>query len=269
MESQKSINSSSSGGGGGDGEASKCKVKLMCSYGGKIHQRQRDNQLAYVGGDTKILTVDRRIRFPEIFSKLSSLCNCGDNGELSIKYQLPGEDLDALVSLIDDDDVEHMMVDIAPTTHDLLQLHIPGMPLPENPCPKQQVENGLPPGNYGSVANNNKLVILQSHHHLPPHLQGLPESHVTGGAGGYANGLKMVYGLPVLPGGYHPGNLGQFSVIAGGGDQNLQHPIYSFVQAVPSVPVPEHKPPPQPLVSTASGCEMLNPAVGVIDQTLA
>ncbi|RAL46634.1 hypothetical protein DM860_004913 [Cuscuta australis] len=319
MESQKSVNSSSSGGGGGgDGEASKCKVKLMCSYGGKIHQRQRDNQLAYVGGDTKILTVDRRIRFPEIFSKLSSLCTCGDNGELSIKYQLPGEDLDALVSLIDDDDVEHMMVEydrmlrvsakparlrlflfnpnrpvkpeseaplnpdflfgfdkdyqpsIAPTTHDLLQLHIPGMPLPENPCPKQQVENGLPPGNYGSVANNNKLMILQSHHHLPPHLQGLPESHVTGGVGGYANGLKMVYGLPVLPGGYHPGNLGQFSVIAGGGDQNLQHPIYSFVQAVPSVPVPEHKQqPPPPLVSTTSGGEMLNPAVGVIDQTLA
>ncbi|GKC76380.1 hypothetical protein Tco_1127154 [Tanacetum coccineum] len=35
------------------------KVKLMCSYGGKIHPRPHDNQLAYIGGETKIMAVNR------------------------------------------------------------------------------------------------------------------------------------------------------------------------------------------------------------------
>lgn len=51
------------------------KVKLMCSYGGKIHPRPHDNQLTYVGGDTKILAVDRNIRFSSFISKLSNLCD--------------------------------------------------------------------------------------------------------------------------------------------------------------------------------------------------
>ncbi|KAL0377980.1 UNVERIFIED_CONTAM: hypothetical protein Sradi_3103500 [Sesamum radiatum] len=87
------------------------KVKLLCSYGGKILSRPTDHQLTYVGGDTKILAVDRTVKFSEIAAKLNSLCNRNDSSEISLKYQLPGEDLDALVSLIDDDDVEHMMVE--------------------------------------------------------------------------------------------------------------------------------------------------------------
>ncbi|VVB13809.1 unnamed protein product [Arabis nemorensis] len=39
------------------------KVKFMCSYGGKIQPRPHDNQLTYVNGDTKIMSVDRGIRF--------------------------------------------------------------------------------------------------------------------------------------------------------------------------------------------------------------
>nr|GME18557.1 Phox/Bem1p protein [Ipomoea batatas] len=285
MENQKSINcSSGGGGGGGDGEALKCKakVKLMCSYGGKIQPRQRDNQLAYVGGDTKIVTVDRKIRFSEISLKLSSLCNCG---EVCIKYQLPGEDLDALVTLIDDDDVEHMMVEydrmhkgsakparlrlflfnpnrpakpdseaplnpdflfgfdkdyqpsITPTSHDLLQLQIPGgMSVPENPGPETHKENGAVPGNSGS---GNKLMLLQTH--LPPHLH---QGHVTSGVV-YANGMKMVYGLPMMASGFHTA-VGQFGVVAGG-DKNQEQPVYNFFPAMPTVPVPEQKP---ALVST-------------------
>lgn len=86
------------------------KVRLLCSYGGKIKSRPTDHQLSYVGGDTKIVAVDRAVRFSEIVAKLNSLSNA-DGGEISVKYQLPGEDLDSLVSLIDDDDVEHMMVE--------------------------------------------------------------------------------------------------------------------------------------------------------------
>lgn len=79
----------------------------MCSYGGKIHPRPHDNQLTYVGGETKILAVDRSIRFSSIISKLSSFC---DN-EVCFKYQLPGEDLDALISVTNDEDLEHMMME--------------------------------------------------------------------------------------------------------------------------------------------------------------
>ncbi|KAF8115730.1 hypothetical protein N665_0025s0187 [Sinapis alba] len=84
------------------------KVKFMCSYGGKIQPRPHDNQLTYVNGDTKILSVDRGIRFPALASKLSAVVG-GDGGEISFKYQLPGEDLDALISVTNEDDLEHMM----------------------------------------------------------------------------------------------------------------------------------------------------------------
>ncbi|GAA0152392.1 hypothetical protein LIER_10885 [Lithospermum erythrorhizon] len=82
------------------------KVKFMCSYGGKIHPRPHDNQLSYVGGETKILAVDRNIKFGALVSKLSGLC---DYDGIMFKYQLPGEDLDALISVSNDDDLEHMM----------------------------------------------------------------------------------------------------------------------------------------------------------------
>ncbi|XP_062082700.1 uncharacterized protein LOC133789009 [Humulus lupulus] len=81
------------------------KVKFMCSYGGKILPRPHDNQLCYIGGETKILAVDRTVKFSNMVSKLSALCE----NEVSFKYQLPGEDLDALISVTNDDDLEHMM----------------------------------------------------------------------------------------------------------------------------------------------------------------
>ncbi|XP_024170560.1 uncharacterized protein LOC112176736 [Rosa chinensis] len=86
------------------------KVKLMCSYGGKIQPRPHDNQLAYVGGDTKILAVDRSIKLSAFISKLSSLCETPD-GAVCFKYQLPGEDLDALISVTNDEDLDHMMIE--------------------------------------------------------------------------------------------------------------------------------------------------------------
>ncbi|XP_057442403.1 uncharacterized protein LOC130734116 [Lotus japonicus] len=88
--------------------AAACKVKLMCSYGGKIQPRPHDNNLTYVSGDTKILAVDRFIKLPAFIAKLTSLTNSSD---FCLKYQLPGEDLDALVSVTNDEDLDHMMVE--------------------------------------------------------------------------------------------------------------------------------------------------------------
>ncbi|PWA74670.1 Phox/Bem1p [Artemisia annua] len=84
----------------------KNKVKFMCSYGGKILPRPHDNQLSYVGGQTKILAVDRFVKFASVTAKLTALCEAHD---VCFKYQLPGEDLDALISVTNDDDLEHMM----------------------------------------------------------------------------------------------------------------------------------------------------------------
>lgn len=81
----------------------------MCSYGGKIQPRPHDNQLTYVNGETKILSVDRGIKFPVLASKLSAVCDGGGGVDVTFKYQLPGEDLDALISVTNDDDLEHMM----------------------------------------------------------------------------------------------------------------------------------------------------------------
>ncbi|KAG1359725.1 fibrous sheath CABYR-binding protein-like [Cocos nucifera] len=89
--------------------AAASRVKLMISYGGRIQPRSHDNQLSYVGGDTKILTIDRSIRFAALLSKLASLANLDDH--LCFKYQLPGEDLDALISVTNDEDLDHMMLE--------------------------------------------------------------------------------------------------------------------------------------------------------------
>lgn len=83
------------------------RVRLMCSYGGKIEHRAHDNHFSYVGGDTHIMAVERNIKFPSMISKLSSFWG----SSISFKYQLPDEDLDSLVSVTSDEDMENMMAE--------------------------------------------------------------------------------------------------------------------------------------------------------------
>ncbi|GAB4826831.1 hypothetical protein Ancab_033710 [Ancistrocladus abbreviatus] len=82
------------------------RVRFMCSFGGKILPRPHDNQLRYVGGDTKIVAVSRTTTFSALLSKLSKLAG---TAEITVKYQLPSEDLDALITVTSDEDVENMM----------------------------------------------------------------------------------------------------------------------------------------------------------------
>lgn len=81
-------------------------VRFMCSFGGKILPRPHDNQLRYVGGDTRIVVVNRHATFSSFLSKLSKLSGTTN---ISIKYQLPNEDLDSLITVTTDEDVENMM----------------------------------------------------------------------------------------------------------------------------------------------------------------
>ncbi|KAD3067843.1 hypothetical protein R6Q59_018041 [Mikania micrantha] len=89
----------------GDDSVSGRKVKFLCSYGGKILPRPSDGVLRYVGGDTRIISVRRDVGFDELIQKMFD--SHGQN--LVIKYQLPGEDLDALVTVSRPDDLENMM----------------------------------------------------------------------------------------------------------------------------------------------------------------
>ncbi|KAL2467229.1 Octicosapeptide/Phox/Bem1p family protein [Abeliophyllum distichum] len=82
------------------------RVRFMCSFGGKILPRPHDNQLRYVGGDTRIVAVHRHITFSSLLSKLSKLSGTTN---ISIKYQLPSEELDSLITVTTDEDIENMM----------------------------------------------------------------------------------------------------------------------------------------------------------------
>ncbi|XP_027340767.1 probable serine/threonine-protein kinase DDB_G0282963 isoform X2 [Abrus precatorius] len=89
----------------GSSESSSMKMKVLCSFGGRILPRPSDGKLRYAGGETRIISIRRNIRFQELMQKTSSIYNEAH----VIKYQLPGEDLDALVSVSSDEDLRNMM----------------------------------------------------------------------------------------------------------------------------------------------------------------
>ncbi|KAG6382283.1 hypothetical protein SASPL_158056 [Salvia splendens] len=89
----------------GSSSGSSRRLKLLCSFGGTIMPRPSDRKLRYVGGETRILRINKDISWEELKQKASAVYN----EPHSIKYQLPGEDLDALVSVSSDEDLQNMM----------------------------------------------------------------------------------------------------------------------------------------------------------------
>ncbi|XP_071729659.1 uncharacterized protein [Rutidosis leptorrhynchoides] len=81
------------------------RLKFLCSFNGSILPRPQDGKLRYVGGETRIVSVPRDISFDELMVKMKELFD----GVSVLKYQQPDEDLDALVSVVNDDDVTNMM----------------------------------------------------------------------------------------------------------------------------------------------------------------
>ncbi|KAL2961688.1 hypothetical protein AAZX31_17G102100 [Glycine max] len=91
--------------GGDDSASSGRKVKFLCSFGGKILPRPSDGMLRYVGGQTRIISVRRDVSFNDLVQKMVE----SYGQAVVIKYQLPEEDLDTLVSVSCHDDVDNMM----------------------------------------------------------------------------------------------------------------------------------------------------------------
>lgn len=81
------------------------KVKFMCSFGGKILPRPSDGKLRYVGGETRLISITKNYSWKELVQKTLTIYSQPH----IIKYQLPDEDLDALISLSCDEDFQNMM----------------------------------------------------------------------------------------------------------------------------------------------------------------
>lgn len=80
------------------------KIKFLCSFGGRILPRPNDGKLRYVGGETRIISIRRSVSFEELTKKTYAVCKYAH----TIKYQLPGEELDSLISVCSDEDLHHM-----------------------------------------------------------------------------------------------------------------------------------------------------------------
>ncbi|GLJ32065.1 hypothetical protein SUGI_0645720 [Cryptomeria japonica] len=103
------------------------RVKYLYSYGGKILPRPGDGKLRYVGGETRVMAADRSISFADLIAKMAEVLGC----DVLLKCQLPGEDLDALVSIKSDEELESILEE-----YDRLgtKLRVFLFPKPANPC---------------------------------------------------------------------------------------------------------------------------------------
>nr|GEX69427.1 hypothetical protein [Tanacetum cinerariifolium] len=80
-------------------------IKFLCSYGGRILPRYPDGKLRYHGGHTRVLAVVRSLHFSELMTKLEELCG----KPVTLRCQLPTEDLDALVTITSDEDLMNLI----------------------------------------------------------------------------------------------------------------------------------------------------------------
>ncbi|KAH7686654.1 Non-specific serine/threonine protein kinase protein [Dioscorea alata] len=92
------------------------KLKLLCSLGGSFAPRHPSGELRYVGGETRIISVDRRgINISRLRWRISDFSG---NGNFSLFYQLPKppsrrpeEALPRLILIETDEDVRRMVED--------------------------------------------------------------------------------------------------------------------------------------------------------------
>lgn len=86
------------------------KLRLMCSHGGYIVPRPHDKYLFYAGGETRIVALDRRTTAASLSALIAYLSRAiFNNRPFHLKYQLPNEGLDSLISVITDEDLLNML----------------------------------------------------------------------------------------------------------------------------------------------------------------
>lgn len=97
---------------GDSGRASE-KVKLVCSFNGSFRPTPPSGELKYVGGEARIISVDRSIGLSKLRSKISDIFPATRPPSFSLKYQLSHRASEGystlLVSVASDDDVRCMI----------------------------------------------------------------------------------------------------------------------------------------------------------------
>ncbi|GAB4827924.1 hypothetical protein Ancab_034808 [Ancistrocladus abbreviatus] len=114
------------------------KLRLLCSYGGKIAPRSHDKALCYVGGETRIVAVDRHSVASLSFLSAHLSHTLLNGRPFSLKYQLPSHDLDSLISITTDDDLVNMIdeydrLSLSPQSIRLRFFLFPAKPDPSSP----------------------------------------------------------------------------------------------------------------------------------------
>ncbi|CAL4993501.1 unnamed protein product [Urochloa decumbens] len=152
--------------------AAEGSVKFLCSYGGRILPRHTDGALRYVGGDNRVLSVDRPLHFYELQQKLRELCGW----DVFLRCQLPTEDLDALVSVTGDDDIANLLEEYDAASKDRLQpLKIRAFLFPRTP----QAPRGSPsptPASASSRPSPTSARNLRRQNTSPPATARVPSS---------------------------------------------------------------------------------------------
>lgn len=100
------------------------RVKFLYSYGGRILPRPADGKLRYVGGQTRVFAADRSISFAELVTKMTEILG----SSVALKFQMPTEDLDTLVSIKSDEDLENLLEE-----YERLEVKVRAFLFPLNP----------------------------------------------------------------------------------------------------------------------------------------
>ncbi|KAI4295034.1 hypothetical protein MLD38_040691 [Melastoma candidum] len=90
------------------------KLRIMCSYGGRVAARPHNPKtVTYVGGETRIVTIDRGTTASTLASLTVHLSAAlSIPSPFALKYLLPSTDLDSLISIVSDDDLVIMLDEI-------------------------------------------------------------------------------------------------------------------------------------------------------------
>ncbi|KAK8711927.1 hypothetical protein V6N13_147183 [Hibiscus sabdariffa] len=85
------------------------KLRLMCSYGGRIVPRPQTKSFYYFGGENRLLTIPTTatLTLSSLSTHLSTFLRL--TVPFTLKYQLPNHDLDSLISITGDDDLQLML----------------------------------------------------------------------------------------------------------------------------------------------------------------
>jgi len=81
------------------------RMKFLCNFGGRFLPRPVDGKLRYVGGEKHLIQINQGLSWQGLISKTTKLIRQAH----IVKYHLPGEQVNVLISVASDDDVHHMI----------------------------------------------------------------------------------------------------------------------------------------------------------------